>query len=169
MQAAQNLWRNEWATAGIISIERTSQPLWRKQDRCCKPNGAGCEIEPARKAGERSHFRIVNAAESVGLHHSVPDAPEENDKDNSLQVPPGKRKTDSQQENWRKNESPAKPLKQRAIAISPNHSRQVVAGGAERGHENVDVLRAPTHLRESEHRNQQQRRSDIKNQVAPTA
>src|SRR5262245_30078710 len=40
--------------------------------------------------------------------------------------------------------------------------------GAEGGDEKIDVLGAPTRLRKREHRQDQQRRADIKNQVAPT-
>ena len=36
--------------------------------------------------GERTDFGVVDPAEAVGLHHSVPDAPDENDQDNALQI-----------------------------------------------------------------------------------
>ena len=39
---------------------------------------------------------------------------------------------------------------------------------AESGDEKVNVLWAPARLREREHRQNEQRRADVKNQVAPT-
>src|SRR5437870_167799 len=43
-----------------------------------------------------------------------------------------------------------------------------MAHRAEGGDEKVDVLWAPARLREREHRQNEQRRADVKNQVAPT-
>ena len=43
-----------------------------------------------------------------------------------------------------------------------------MAHRAERGHEKINFLRAPTRLRNTEERNQQNRRADIKDEIAPT-
>ena len=70
-------------------VERIGHSCRRKQHSRRKPDSAGCEIEPAGERGEGSRFRVVNATKTIGLHHAVPDAPEENDKDHALHVPPG--------------------------------------------------------------------------------
>ena len=98
----------------------------------------------------------------------MPHAPEKNDQDDPFEVPPIKRDARPHQKHRRENESPAKALEQRAVAIRADHSRQVMPHRAERGHEHVNVLRAPTRLRQSKNRHEQQRRADIQNQVAPT-
>jgi len=44
----------------------------------------------------------------------------------------------------------------------------MVSHGAKRSDENVNVLRAPARLRQSEHRQEQKRRADVENEIAPT-
>src|SRR5262249_16283533 len=112
------------------------------------------EIETARYLSERSDLRIVNAAEPVRLHHSVPHAPDKRNEHNSLQVPHGKSRADDDQENRRTNETPSETLKQRAIAIGANHSRQMMTHRAKRSDEKINVLRAPEPLRRDENRHQ---------------
>jgi hypothetical protein len=45
----------------------------------------------------------------------------------------------------------------------------VMTHRAKRGDENVNVLRTPARLGESKHRHEQERRADVKDQVAPAA
>src|SRR5215470_346356 len=64
--------RDERSTGRIISFERIGHSLRREQDGSGKPNPAQREIQTAGYLGERSDFRVVNAAEPVGLHHAMP-------------------------------------------------------------------------------------------------
>src|ERR1700747_404364 len=83
-----NRWRNKRAATHVIGVQRIAQAVWRKGHRSAEPNYAHREIQPARECIERSRFGVVDSAKSVGLHHPVPYAPEENDQQNPLQVPP---------------------------------------------------------------------------------
>ena len=71
--------------------------------------------------------------------------------------------------NRSENETPAEAFEKRTIAIGTNHSRHVVAHRAKGSDENVNVLRAPARLRESEEWENQERRADVEKEVAPTA
>src|SRR6267143_1510728 len=55
-----------------------------------------------------------------------------------------------------------------AVAVSANHSRQMVAHCAKCSDEKINVLRTPTRLCEQENRQNHQRRADVQDQVAPT-
>src|SRR4026209_1887206 len=81
---------NKGAATQVVSVHRSAQTVWRKRHRSGKPDQAHGEIEAAGKRIERSRFGIVDAAKPVGLHQSVPDAPEENHQQNSFEVPPEK-------------------------------------------------------------------------------
>src|SRR5438552_3374104 len=106
--------RNKRPARHVVSFQRVAQPVWRKRHRGGKPDQAHGEIEPACKRIERSRFGVVNAAKPVGLHQSVPDAPEENDQQNSFQVPPKERDTSYEQKQRRENETPFKAFEQSA-------------------------------------------------------
>ena len=160
--------RNEGPATGVIRFERVGHALRGKEHRRRKPGGAGREVEATRQRGEGARLRVVDSTEAVGLHHPMPDAPEENDENDPFQVPPGKKRRKQRLKNRRKNEAPAKPFEQSAIAVGADHSREMVAHCAKCGHENVNVLRAPARLRQQEHRHEKKRRPDVKNQVAPT-
>jgi hypothetical protein len=84
----------------------------------------------------------------------MPDAPEENNENDSFQVPPGKSNADCDQKDRRENKTPTKPFEERTVTVGPDHSREMVPCGAEGGHEKVNVLRAPARLCQSEHRHQ---------------
>src|SRR6185437_10807116 len=126
------------------------------------------EIESTRYLGKRSDFRIVNPAEPICLHHSVPDAPDKRHEHNSLEVPHGKSSADDDQKNRRTNKTPSETLKERTVAVRSNHSRQVMSHRAKGGDEKINILRAPETLCTDENRDQQQRCADVKNQVPPT-
>src|SRR5438045_9531716 len=96
----------------------------------------------------------------------MPDAPEENDENDSFQVPPVKSDANRDQKNRGKNEAPAKPFEESAIAVGADHSREMVTHCAKCGHEKVNVLRPPAYLRQQEHRHQKQWRSAVENPVA---
>ena len=70
--------RNERSATQVVSVQRVAQPVWRKRHCSAEPDEAHREIEAARKRIERSRFGVVDAAKPVGLHQSVPNAPEEN-------------------------------------------------------------------------------------------
>ena len=72
------------------------------------------------------------------------------------------------QKNRRENKTPAKTLEKRAVAVGADHSRQMVSHCAERGDEKINVLRAKPRLSQREQRQEQERRPDIKNEIAPT-
>ena len=82
--------RNEWSATGVIRFECISHALRRKKHRCGKPGGTRRKVEPARQRSEGTRLRVVDAAKTVGLHHPVPDAPEEDNQNDSLEVPPVK-------------------------------------------------------------------------------
>src|SRR5262249_9717828 len=121
---------------------------------CGKPNPAHGEVEATRHLGKGSDFRIVNSAEPIRLHHSVPDAPDKRHEHNSLQVPQRKSRAYDDQKNRRTNETPSETLKERTVAVRPNHSRQVVSHCAKGSNEKVNVFRAPETLCPDENRNQ---------------
>ena len=73
------------------------------------------------------------------------------------------------EKNRRENKAPPESFEKRAISVGANHSRHVMAHRAEGGDKKVNVLCAPARLREREQRQNQQRRADVENQVAPTA
>ena len=159
--------RNKWPTTHVVGVERVGHSVRRKHHRRGEPDYAHCEIEPARERVERTHFRVVDAAEPVGLHQSMPDAPEENDQQDSFQVPPEKGRADCEKKKRRENKTPFETFEQCAVAIRANHSRQVMSHCAECSDEQIDFLRAPARLGQGKGRNEQQRRADIENQVAP--
>ncbi len=70
--------RNEGSATQVVSVQRVAQPVWRKRHCSGEPDHAHGEIEPASESIERSRFGVVDAAKPVGLHQSVPNAPEEN-------------------------------------------------------------------------------------------
>ena len=73
----------------------------------------------------------------------------------------------SHQKNRCKNEAPLEALEERTIAVGANHSWQVVTHRAKSSDKKINVFRPPTRLRQDEHRDKQQRRADVENQVAP--
>ena len=80
--------RNKEPATHIESVQRVGQTVWRKRHRRGKPDQAHGEIEAAGKRIEGPRLGVVDAAKPVGLHQAVPNAPKENDQQNSLQVPP---------------------------------------------------------------------------------
>src|SRR5204863_7044516 len=80
--------RDKWPATQVIRVQGVAQSIRRKCHRSGKPDQTHREIEPARECVERSRFRVIDAAKAVRLHQSVPDAPEENDQQNSFEVPP---------------------------------------------------------------------------------
>src|SRR5205814_5700449 len=94
--------------------------------------------------------------------------PDKRDKDDALEVPHRKSRADKDQKNRRTNETPSKTLKKRTVAVRSNHSRQVMSHRAKGGDEEINIIRAPDALCRYEHRYQQQRCADVKDQVPPT-
>src|SRR5207253_10547909 len=92
-----------------------------------------------------------------------------NDKNDGLQVPPGEGDANREQKNRRQDETPPEALEQSAIPISADHPRQMMPGSAERCDKKVNVLRPPPGLRQSEKRQDKNRRADVQNQVTPAA
>src|SRR5437016_14661071 len=97
----------------------------------------------------------------------MPDTPEENDQQNSFEVPPKERDTSDEQKQRRQDEAPLETVEQHAIAVSADHTGQVMTHCAERRDKEINVLRTPFRLGQRKGRNQQQRRSNVQNQVAP--
>src|SRR6185369_16620581 len=164
----KNRWRNKRSACGIVCLQRVGHPLRRKKNSRCKPNPAHGEIETTRYLGKRSDFRIVNPAEPICLHHSVPDAPDKRHEHNSLEVPHGKSSADDDQKNRRTNKTPSETLKERTVAVRSNHSRQVVSHRAKGGDEEINVFGSPKALCSDKDGHQQERCANVKNQVSPT-
>ena len=61
-----------------------------------------------------------------------------------------------------------KRCEQRAVAVGPNHSRQMVTHGAESTHKKKNVLRAPAGLGRRKDRDEKDRRADEEKQIPPT-
>src|SRR5439155_25467429 len=101
LHAAQQRGRNEGAATFVINLERVRQPGRRKQNCRGEPDSTGGKIKSARKRSERPHFRVVNAAEPVGLHHAMPNSPKENDEYDPFEVPPVKAHAGGEQEDRR--------------------------------------------------------------------
>src|SRR4029077_16446774 len=123
--------------------------------------------EPPGERVEGSGFGVVYPAEPISLHQAVPDAPEENDEQNSFQVPPKKGRTDREKEERRENKAPFEALEQSAIAIGTDHPRQVMSHCSKRRDKEINILRTPARLGQRESRQQQQRSADVQNQVTP--
>src|SRR5262249_9823885 len=115
--------RNKRSATHVESIQRVTQPVWRKRHRSGEPDQTHGEIEPACERIERSRFGVVDAAKPVGLHQSVPDAPEENHQQNSFEVPPEKSHAYSEQKQRRENEAPLEAFEQGPITVSAYHAR----------------------------------------------
>jgi hypothetical protein len=77
------------------------------------------------------------------------------------------RKRNDDEENRRKNEAPTEALEERAVSVGADHPWQVMTHGAKGGDKKVNVLRAPSGLGQSKQRQDQNRRPDVKNKVAP--
>src|SRR6184192_2509473 len=97
----------------------------------------------------------------------MPNAPEENDQQDSFEVPPEESRANYKKKQRGKNKTPFKAFEQCAIAIGPDHPRQVMSHGAKCSDKQIDVLRAPARLGQRKDRHQQQRRADVENQVPP--
>ena len=97
----------------------------------------------------------------------MPNAPKENNEHDSFQVPPIKCDAGDEQEQRRDDEAPTETVEQGAVPIGPNHPRQMMAHRTESGDKQVNVLCAPARLRESENRKQEQRCSDVEDEITP--
>ncbi len=82
--------RNEGPATGVIRFERISHALRGKEHRRRKPGGTSREVEATRQRGEGARLRVVDSTEAISLHHPMPDTPEENDENDSFQIPPVK-------------------------------------------------------------------------------
>jgi hypothetical protein len=138
-----------------------------KRTAAANQGGAGCEVEPAGESCEGANLGVVDAAETVSLHHAVPDSPEKNDQHKALQIPQGETDANDEEKDRGNDEAPAKSFEEGPIAVGAHHARQVVAHSPEGGHEKVNVLRAPAHLRERKQWDQECRGADVKKQIAP--
>src|SRR4029450_2182967 len=112
-------------------------------------------------------FRVVDATKPVGLHQSVPDAPEENYQQNSFQVPPEEGGTNGEKKQGREDKAPLEAFEQSTIAIGPDHPWQVMPHCAKRRDEKINVLRPPPRLGQGKNRHQQKRGGDVQDEVAP--
>src|SRR5262245_53332329 len=162
-----NGWRDKQSATGVESVQSVGQPIWRKRYRGGKPDQAHGEIEPARKGIERSRFCVVDPAKPVGLHQSVPHAPEENHQQNSFEVPPEKSHAHREQKQRRENEAPLKALEQRPIAVRAYHARQVMTHGTEGSDKEINVLWTPPRLGKRECGYQEKRCANVQEQVPP--
>src|SRR6478736_5915361 len=138
--------RNERSATQVVSVQRVAQPVWRKRHCSGEPDHTHREIEPASESIERSRFGVVDAAKPVGLHQSVPNAPEENHQENAFQIPPEKSHAHCQQKQRRQNEAPLKAFEQCSIAVRADHAWQVMTHGTESSDKEINVLRTPLGL-----------------------
>src|SRR5262245_36333869 len=162
-----NGWRDKQSATHVESVQSVGQPVWRKHHCGAKPNHAHREIEAARKRIKRSRFRVVDATKPVGLHQSVPDAPEENYQQNSFKVPPEKSDADYEQKQRRENKAPFEAIEQSPITVGTDHAWQVMPHGTKRSDKQVNVLRTPPCLGQRKRRYEQQRCADVQDQVTP--
>src|SRR6266480_7839554 len=98
----------------------------------------------------------------------MPNAPEKNDEDNPLEVPPKKDHADRNEKERRQNKAPFEAIEQSAIAIGADHPRQMMSHCAERRDEEINILRTPARLRQRKNRQEKKWRTDVQNQVTPT-
>ena len=77
-------WLNERPAGAIISFESVGHSLRREKDSGSEPDCAQREVEATRQLCKGAHLRIVNAAETVRLHHSVPHTPHERNQHNAF-------------------------------------------------------------------------------------
>jgi hypothetical protein len=97
----------------------------------------------------------------------MPNTPEENDQQNSLQIPPKESDTSYEQKQRRENEAPPETLEQSAITVRAYHARQVMTHGTEGSYKEIYVVRTPPRLGQRERGYQQQRGADVQDQVPP--
>ena len=145
LRAVQEPGRNVGCSTGVVRFRAYRSFAWKTEAPPPQTRSAhSSEIEPTRERSERAHFRIVDATEPVGLHHPVPDAPEENDQNDPFQLPPGKRvRRPRVKKSVQKRSASEIASKKRGVSIR----RRIIPGrwcphGAKRGDENVNVLRA---------------------------
>src|SRR5262249_940039 len=132
--------RDKRSATHVVRIKRIAQPVWRESHRRGEPDYAHREIKSSRECVERPGFRIVDAAETIGLHQPVPDAPEKDDKQNSFQVPPKESCANRKQKQRRENKAPFKAIEQSPIAIGADHPRQVMSHRTECRDEEINIL-----------------------------
>src|SRR5262249_55661420 len=152
---SKNCWRNKRSAGGIVHGQGVAHPLGGKKNSCCKPNSAQGEIETARYLGKRSDFRIINAAESVRLHHSMPNTPDKHRENDAIEVPPRESNTRYEQKQRRENKAPLEAFEQSPITVGAYHTREVMAYGTEGSDKEVNILRTPFRLGQRERRYQQ--------------
>src|SRR6266496_5677396 len=144
--------RDKQPTTHVVRVQRVAQAVWRKRHSGREPDHTHGEIEPARESVKRSSFRVVDAAEAVRLHQAMPNTPEENDQQNSLQVPPEEGRAYREKKQRRENETPFEAFKQCAVAIRADHPRQMMSHCAECSDKEIDVLRTPARLGQRKYR-----------------
>ena len=85
----------------------------------------------------------------------MPNAPEENDQQNSFQVPPEEGCTHCEKKQRRENKAPFEALEESAVAVGTDHPGQVVPHCAECSDKEINVLGTPARLGERKRRHQQ--------------
>src|SRR5882724_5967669 len=98
----------------------------------------------------------------------MPNAPDKRDKHDAFEVPQRKSCANHYEENRCENESVSETLKQGAVTVGANHAWQVVPHRTERSDKKINVFGGPDPLGPDKDGHQQERRTDVKNQVAPT-
>src|SRR5207249_3327320 len=97
----------------------------------------------------------------------MPNAPKENDQQDSFEVPPEESRAHCKKKQRRKNKTPFEALEQSAVAIRADHSRQVMSHCAECSDKEINVLGTPARLGQRKDWHQHQRSANVENQVPP--
>src|SRR2546423_2610440 len=97
----------------------------------------------------------------------MPDSPRERDQLNSLDIIDGRPDAHGEQRHRSDHKANFETIKQCSIAISANHSWQVMAHRAECADKQKNVLCTPSSLRRRKNWDEQQGRSDEEDKVTP--
>ena len=161
---------NQGTTARVPSLQEARHALFGKHDTGHEPADAHQPIQSSRDCRSRSDFGIVDANKAVHLHQPVPQSPQQQDRQHPIQVFVCQRDADQQQKKWCQDESRPESAKEIAIAVSPNHARQVMSTRSNCGDQRRQqiVRQADTVGLEQRHnRNDERRSGHKKHEIGP--
>ena len=158
--------RHDGAASVVIVGRQLRHARGRQQNRGAEPADAHRHVETRRGPGNRAGLGIVDAQEPVGLHQPVPDAPHVRDEHHRGQLAHREQHARAAEDEWRQQEAILEATEQQAIAVRAHHAGQMMSDGAERGDEEIDLLRPEPPLRRPQRRHDQQRRTDDQEKIA---
>src|SRR5262249_29067061 len=104
---------------------------------------------------------------SVGLHQSVPDAPDVRDEHHCVQLPEREQQARASEQQRCQHETSSEATEEEPIAVRTHHARQMVAHCAERCDHQIDLIRPESALCQPESGKNDEGRADDQEEIAP--